>query len=364
MTDIPATMRALVTDAEHTASVHSDVPVPKPAASEILVRVEAFSLNPTDWKHIKLMSSPGLITGCDFSGTVVAAATSSDSSVKVGDRVAGFVHGGKYADVGSFAEYVKTDASLVVSLPAKIDNYVGATVGIAGYTAAQALFQRLGLALPSSSQDSLPSIDAANKKVLVWAGSTAVGQWAIQLARAAGYYVVTTASPRNHGLVKEMGASEAYDYSDAATPETIAQKHPDLRLALDCISEKGTQSLAVRSLGASIDKGKVVVLLKPEAEAQSLRSGVVEIQHTLIYTCLGHTFAYGKAEFGQEQVTNDKKFIEQFTSGGLFAHLWSTGQVTGNRVRREGSGLEALLPALSLLEQGKVSGEKVVVAVK
>lgn len=364
MTAIPATMKALVSDADHTASVHTDVPVPKPSPDEILVRVEAWSLNPTDWKHIKAVAPPGQIIGCDFSGTVVAAAAAAGnqkSSVKVGDRVAGMVHGGKYTDRGSFAEYVKTDADLVVSLPPAVDSLTGATVGIAGYTAAQALFQRLALELPSASATSLPAVDGA-KKVLVWAGSTAVGQWAIQLARAAGCYVVTTASPRNHGLVRDMGAAEVYDYADAATPQTIASKHPDLRLALDCISERGTQSLAVRSLGASIDSGKVVVLLKPEAEAQSLRPGVVAIEHTLIYTCLGHAFSYGKASFGEAQVQADKAFIERLTAGGLFAHLWATGQVRGNRLRREGSGLDALVPALALLEQGKVSGEKVVLS--
>lgn len=76
-----------------------------------------------------------------------------------------------------------------------------------------------------------------------------------------------------------MGAAEVYDYREEGLPEKISKEHPNLHSALDCISENGTQSLCVRSLGANA-RGKVVVLLKPESEAKSLRSDV-SIIHTL-----------------------------------------------------------------------------------
>jgi NADPH:quinone reductase-like Zn-dependent oxidoreductase len=101
---------------------------------------------------------------------------------------------------------------------------------------------------------------------------------AIQLGRASGYHVITTASPKNHEYLKSIGAAETYDYRDESTPEKIAEAHPKLSHALDCISEKGTQSLAARSLGKS--GGSVVVLLKPEKDAIALREDV-KIVHTL-----------------------------------------------------------------------------------
>lgn len=60
------------------------------------------ALNPTDWKHKAglLRINDGL--GCDFAG-VVDAVGADVTSVKVGDRVAGFVHGGRKPSVGSFA---------------------------------------------------------------------------------------------------------------------------------------------------------------------------------------------------------------------------------------------------------------------
>lgn len=60
------------------------------------------------------------------------------------------------------------------------------------------------------------------------AGSTAVGQFAIQLGRLSGYRVITTASPKNHDFVKSLGADEAYDYKDESTPDKIREAHPKL----------------------------------------------------------------------------------------------------------------------------------------
>lgn len=51
---------------------------------------------------------------------------------------------------------------------------------------------------------------------LVWAGSSSVGLYAIQIATLAGYQVVTTCSPKNFELVKSLGAVAAYDYSDVS----------------------------------------------------------------------------------------------------------------------------------------------------
>lgn len=132
--------------------------------------------------------------------------------------------------------------------------------------------------LPSKTETTLPTISPDSPQVLIWSGATTVGQWAIQLARSAGYHVITTASSKNHALLEKMGAAELYDYKDEGVPEKISKEHPNLSLALDCISEGGTQSLAARSLGSK--GGKVVVLLKPEADAQKLRNDV-KIQHTL-----------------------------------------------------------------------------------
>jgi D-arabinose 1-dehydrogenase-like Zn-dependent alcohol dehydrogenase len=59
------------------------------------------------------------------------------------------------------------------------------------------------------------------KTVLVWGGASSVGCNAIQLIRAAGYEVIATASPRNFGYLKSLGASHVIDYNSSSATEDI-----------------------------------------------------------------------------------------------------------------------------------------------
>lgn len=86
-------------------------------------------------------------------------------------------------------------------------------------------------------------------QLLIWAGSTGVGMYAIKLAALAGYRVVTTCSPRNFDLVQSLGASAVFDYKDPNTPEKIKTWVKDqgigpLRKGLDNISENGSFDVA------------------------------------------------------------------------------------------------------------------------
>ncbi|KAK0544960.1 Zinc-binding oxidoreductase alcohol dehydrogenase [Tilletia horrida] len=359
---VPAKSQALVTADVHTAKVQL-VDTPKPSANEALIKVLSVTLNPTDWKHIEFIAPPGKVVGCDFTGTIVSLPESSKAPYKnlqVGDRVAGYVHG-SFTEHGSFAEYITLEPELLIKVPDNVSSEVAASAGIGGCTAAQALFapDRLALKLPEPA-DSLPPIDSSLPPVLIWSGSTSVGQWAIQLARAAGYHVITTASPKNHDLVTSLGASDVYDYRDEATPAKIAEKYPNLGLALDCISENGSQQTVVKSLGKNPPggKGRVVVLLKPDKDAIAIRSDV-EVIHTLIYTALGHEFSYGpKSAYSAEQVSQDKANLAAFRSGdGLFTALFAKGLIKGNKVVTLEGGLHGIMDGLSRLKQG-LSAEK------
>jgi hypothetical protein len=94
-------------------------------------------------------------------------------------------------------------------------------------TAACGLFQKDHLALQYPSIPPKPS----GKTLLVWGGSTSVGCNAIQLAVAAGYEVITTASPRNFALVRKLGASYAFDYNSATVVEDIIKAFKGKTLA-------------------------------------------------------------------------------------------------------------------------------------
>lgn len=99
-----------------------------------------------------------------------------------------------------------------------------------------------GLALQYPSEAAKPT----GKTLLVWGGSTSVGSNAIQLAVAAGYEVVTTASPRNFAYVKELGASQAFDYNS----KTVVQ---DVIKALQGKTIAGALAIGETSADACLD---------------------------------------------------------------------------------------------------------------
>ena len=88
-----------------------------------------------------------------------------------------------------------------------------------------------------------------SSQLLIWAGSTGVGMYAIKLAALAGYRVITTCSRHNFDLVRSLGASAVFDYKDLDTPEKIRTWVKDqaigpLRKGLDNISENGSLEAA------------------------------------------------------------------------------------------------------------------------
>jgi NADPH:quinone reductase-like Zn-dependent oxidoreductase len=90
-----STQRAVVHVSKNVAELKNDVPIPKLSGDNwILVKTKAVALNPTDWKSIAKSPSPGSIAGCDYAG-VVEEVGKSVTKYKVGDRVCGFVRGGK-----------------------------------------------------------------------------------------------------------------------------------------------------------------------------------------------------------------------------------------------------------------------------
>lgn len=134
---IPRMMKALIVQPDKTAKVQ-EVPVPEIDEWEILVKVVAVAQNPTDWKceatvvacttlteitsaDIELMTNPGTISGCDWSGHIVKLGSKVSelhaTKFTVGDHVAGFTHGGTYKDRGAFAEYVKATYDLCWKVP-------------------------------------------------------------------------------------------------------------------------------------------------------------------------------------------------------------------------------------------------------
>jgi NADPH:quinone reductase-like Zn-dependent oxidoreductase len=175
---IPNSQRAVVSTHSGGLKLANDIPVPKLEAETALVKVEAVALNPVDWKLNEFSCCPGSISGADFCGTVTAMGNAVQKRLAVGDRVCGWVFGSNPAEPlnGAFAGYVAARGGLVMKVPVWMSSEDASTVALGAATAGQALYQSLGLPLPTA-------IAMGPSYVLVYGGSTATGTMAIQLLR-------------------------------------------------------------------------------------------------------------------------------------------------------------------------------------
>ena len=164
------------------------------------MRVRAASVNPVDYKirdggvKVLIPYSFPLILGNDLAGDVEAVGPGV-TKFKVGDAIYSRLDKDR---IGAIAEYALVRESAAAKKPARLDYVQAASVPLVGLTAWQALIDLAQL--------------QAGQKVLIHAGSGGVGTFAIQLAKHLGAQVATTASAKNHALVKSLGADVAIDY--------------------------------------------------------------------------------------------------------------------------------------------------------
>ncbi|WP_430611324.1 NADP-dependent oxidoreductase [Enterococcus sp. DIV0876] len=249
--------RAIVINAYGGKEELTEATVQLPAleADQILVKTAATSINPIDWKlregYLKQMFPwhfP-IILGWDIAGEVVELG-SAVTTFKVGDAI--------YArpdttPFGTYADYAIVDATLAALKPENQTFTEAAAVPLAGLTAYQALFEHGHL--------------EAGEKVLIHAGAGGVGTYAIQLAKAAGAYVITTASQRNHELLRSLGADEVIDYHTTDF-ETILT---DIDLVFDTMGGEVQR----KSYTVLKPKGRLITVLSVEDEAAGKEKEIV-----------------------------------------------------------------------------------------
>lgn len=186
-----------------------DVERPEPDDDELLVRVEAASVNPVDTYFREgsydLDRLPW-VPGSDAAG-VVEAVGADVSGFAAGDRV--LATGLGRTEPGTCAEYVAVPAELAGHLPEQVDYDAAAAVALVGVTAWQALVYHAG-------------VDPGDR-VLVHGASGGVGHVAVQLAAAAGARVTGTASPAYRDRLRELGADAALDYERADLADAVGE---------------------------------------------------------------------------------------------------------------------------------------------
>ncbi|KAF2669836.1 putative quinone oxidoreductase [Microthyrium microscopicum] len=223
-------------------------PKPEPTENEVVIKVAYAAVNPTDYK---MQDSPyfsmdyPFIFGTDVAGTVVQLGANV-TRFRIGQRVIGHCDSlltRKAANAG-FQLYSTCREILVSAVPDSLPLANAAVLPLSVDTASAALFQNLGLPLPSLHPE--PS----GKTILIWGGSSSVGSSAIQLAVAAGLQVITTASEANFAFVKSLGASEVFNHRDPDSAEQIQKALKEGDFVFDCISSPETQETCGKILGA------------------------------------------------------------------------------------------------------------------
>ncbi|WAI81792.1 MULTISPECIES: zinc-dependent alcohol dehydrogenase family protein [Achromobacter] len=188
-----------------------EVPKPVPQAGQVLVRVHATSINPLDYQvrrgdYPDLVPLPA-ITGHDVSGVVEA----------VGPGVTAFAPGDEvwytpqiFDGPGSYAEYHVAAESIIGKKPPSLSHLEAASLTLVGGTAWEALVVRAGLRVGES--------------ILIHGGAGGVGHVAIQLAKAIGAKVYTTAREANFEFARRMGADVVIDYAKEDYVDTVMRE--------------------------------------------------------------------------------------------------------------------------------------------
>ncbi len=243
----PNTMRAISQDTLGGPEVLKEVEVERPAPrpNEVLVRVRAAGVNPTDWKHRatgRFLGEPPFVLGWDVSGVVEATGVGV-ALFKPGDEVFGmlsypFGH-------GSHAQYVTAPARTFAPKPPNVDHTQAGALPLVSLTAWQALVETANV--------------QPGQRVLIHAAAGGVGHVAVQIAKARGAYVIGTASAGKHEFLRGLGADELVDYRETDFATAVR----DVDIVLDTIGGDYVH----RSLRI-LRKGGCLVTLVPKGSGE------------------------------------------------------------------------------------------------
>ena len=183
-----------------------DAPEPVLRPDDLIVRTHAAGVNRADLTHRRggygwPDFGDSTIMGLEIAGEVIAVGANV-TGFKFGDRVMGIVGGGAYAEVS------RIDHRMAMPIPAGLDYIEAAAITEVFVTAHEALLHLGKL--------------QEGETVLIHAGAGGVGGAAVQLARAAGATVITTARASAHDLVRSMGAHHAIDYENEDFAQVVA----------------------------------------------------------------------------------------------------------------------------------------------
>lgn len=231
-----------------------EMPAPSTGPNDVLVRIEAASLNLLDakirdgaFKPI-LPYKPPLVLGHDLAGKVVAVGNRV-SRFREGDAVYARPRDGR---IGTFAEMIAVNESDLALMPTDLSMTEAASLPLVALTAWQALVEHGRV--------------KRGQKVLIHAGSGGVGTIAIQLAKHLGATVATTTSAANAEMVRKLGADIVIDYR--------SQRFEDEISGYDLVLNSQDADTLERSLKVLKPGGKLISISGPPDPAFAKAQGL------------------------------------------------------------------------------------------
>jgi NADPH2:quinone reductase len=326
------TMRAFVMQGfggSHLAATGT-LPKPQCRGDDLLVRVAAAGVNPTDWKEMEgnLVNfyppyEPRWAPGFDGAG-VVAEVGAEVAGFKPGDRVM-LMSDRRGGQCGTFAEYVRVSEKLAAQAPDSISLTESASVPIAGLTAYQALFRDdMGRA-------------RAGQSVLIHGASGGVGSFATCFAHASALRIAATGRAANAGYLREIGAAYVIDYTEGPiAPALKAWASQGVDVVVDAVSG-GRQAELLDALAPG---GRLVVVatVTDDGDIASLTDEAGRRGRSVHFLILDHL-----------RVAEDLQAIARLIDeGGM-----RMPQITRYPLERAGEALRAM-------QAGKVRGKLVI----
>ncbi|EIW57190.1 GroES-like protein [Trametes versicolor FP-101664 SS1] len=346
------TQKALLLHAEGGKYSVGDAPVPRPGPKDVLVKVEAAALNPIDWKvtippFSGLIQEYPFITGTDGAGVVVEVGAEV-TTLKEGDKI---VFQGWFTNpLATLQQFCIVPAEITALIPENISFDQAASIPLGLATVVLALYnQHPGY--PKTLRykpvwEEGGNTEFSGKPAFIIGGASSVGQYAIQIAKLAGFSpIIATASPHNIELLTSLGATHIIDRSLEA--DAILAKLPELtggkplEFVYDAISLPETMPLAYQALAPG---GGLVIVLGDVIPATLKDEGD---QKQIAYV-FGNVHTPENRACGVELYKRLTEWLEK-------------GIIKPNTVEVLPGGLAGAPEGLDRLENNKVSGKKLIV---
>lgn len=279
---------------------YGELPRPEPKGSEVLVRIHAASVNPIDTylrngANFWPLPDP-YVLGCDLAGEVVQLGPTA-TRFRPGDRVWAS-NQGLLGRQGTFAEYATVDECWLYPTPTDVSDETAAACALVGLTAHLGLFGRAGL--------------ASGESVFLHGGSGGVGAMVVQMAKAAGARVFTTAgSDAKVEICRQLGADQVVNYRTQDVAAAAAEFAPE---GFHVIWETQREPNFDQLVELAAERGRIVLMAGRDARPE------FPVGPFYVKGCSLLGFVMFKASPEQQQRAADQ-INQWFTDGHLSAQI-------------------------------------------